>query len=78
MCLNIKCNFCGKEMDEFDIMSGFTISKKIGYGSIHDGEEVDLKLCCACFDRVTHACVIDPFIRVFDVVLAENGESNAS
>lgn len=76
--MNIKCNFCGKEMDEFDIMSDFTISKKIGYGSVHDGEEVDLKLCCACFDRVTHACVIDPFIRASDVVLAESGESNAS
>lgn len=65
-------------MDEFDIMSDFAISKKIGYGSIHDGEEVDLKLCCACFDRVTHACVIDPFIHVSDVVLTESGESNAS
>lgn len=65
--MNIKCNFCGKEMDEFDVMSDFTISKKIGYGSVHDGEEVDLKLCCDCFDRVTHACVIDPFICVFDL-----------
>lgn len=54
-------------MDEFDIMSDFVISKKIGYGSIHDGEEVNMRLCCACFDRITHACVIDPFIRVSDL-----------
>lgn len=58
----IKCNFCGKEMDEFDELSDFTIAKKIGYGSVHDGETVDLRLCCACFDRVTHACVISPFV----------------
>lgn len=49
-------------MDDFDVMSDFTISKRIGYGSIHDGELVDFKLCCACFDRVTIACVISPFI----------------
>ena len=76
--MNIKCNFCVKEMDEFDVMSDFTISKKIGYGSVHDGEEVDLKLCCACFDRVTHACVIDPFIHIWDVDIAGGGESNAN
>lgn len=59
----IKCNFCGKEMDDFDVLSDFTIAKKIGYGSIHDGETVDFRMCCVCFDRVTHACVISPFIE---------------
>lgn len=64
-------------MDEFDVMSDFTISKRIGYGSIHDGEMVNLRFCCTCFDRVTHACTIDPFIRISDVV-PKDGESNAN
>lgn len=50
-------------MDDFDVLSDFTIAKKIGYGSIHDGETVDFRMCCVCFDRVTHACVISPFIE---------------
>ena len=73
--MDIKCNFCGKEMDEFDIMLNFTISKEIGYGSVHDGEKVNMRLCCACFDRITHACVIDPFIRVSS--LADEGGLSA-
>lgn len=60
----VKCNFCGKDMDDFDVLSDFTLSKRVGYGSVHDGERADLRLCCACFDRITHACVISPFISV--------------
>lgn len=63
-----KCNFCGEEMDDFDILSDFTISKNVGYGSIHDGEYIDLKLCCACLDRITQRCEISPFITVADTV----------
>lgn len=62
-------------MDEFDVMSDFIISKEIGYGSVHDGEKVNMRLCCACFDRITHACVIDPFIRASS--LTDGGGLNA-
>lgn len=57
-----KCNFCSKEFDEWDELSDFTIHKKIGYGSHYDGEEVCLRLCCDCFDRIVGGCMINPIL----------------
>lgn len=47
-----KCTMCGNELDEFDTELNFSIHKKIGYGSIHDGDKLDLDLCCECFDKL--------------------------
>ena len=57
------CSQCGKRLDFFDLQEDFTIHKKIGYGSIHDGEEEDLHLCCDCFDRLLASCKVSPVIK---------------
>lgn len=55
------CNFCGKELDLFDIQADFSIRKNpVGYGSVHDLESVDLRLCCGCFDLIVNTCMISP------------------
>ena len=54
------CNMCGKELDFFDLQQDFTIHKQVCYGSIHDGDHVNLKLCCECFDRAVADCKVSP------------------
>lgn len=54
------CNRCGKALDMFDLQQNFYISTSIGYGSIHDGDKVDLRLCCDCFDKLVAACKVSP------------------
>lgn len=64
---NPRCNMCGKELDVFDRQEGFRIGKMspypIGYGSTHDGEMCDCKLCIRCFDFLMGktAFKINPF-----------------
>lgn len=54
------CNMCGRELDEFDRDQSFTIHGTAGYGSVHDGDIVDLNLCCGCFDRLVEQCAVNP------------------
>lgn len=64
------CNLCGKKFDIFDKQAGFTIvSDGIGYGSIHDGEVCNCRLCCRCFDRVMGGLdfIISPFFEQNDL-----------
>lgn len=58
------CNMCGKELDFFDIQQDFAIHRQVCYGSIYDGEHVDLHLCCECFDKVVADCKINPIEEV--------------
>ena len=51
---------CGEVMDFFDGQQGFGIHKRIGYGSIYDGDRVNLQLCCECFDKVVASCKVSP------------------
>jgi hypothetical protein len=55
-----RCNICGQEFDFWDEQEDFSIHKKVGYGSEHDGETVHLRLCCGCFDRLINSCVLNP------------------
>lgn len=57
------CNHCGKLLDEWDLQEDFSIHKIVGYGSIHDGEEIELRLCCDCFDKAVEECELSPIIR---------------
>ncbi len=57
------CNYCGRELDLFDLQQGFTIHTHIGYGSIHDGDRVCFRLCCDCFDRLVSACAVSPLTK---------------
>ena len=54
------CNMCGKELDFFDLQQDFTIHKQVCYGSIHDGDHVNLQLCCECFDKAVADCKVSP------------------
>ncbi len=54
------CNLCGKELDFFDMQNDFSIHKKIGYGSVHDGDDVYLRLCSDCFDELVDECNVSP------------------
>lgn len=48
-----KCDFCGKELDEFDTQEGFGFHHShIGYGSQYDGKSINIDLCCDCFDKM--------------------------
>lgn len=57
------CNLCGKVLDMCDEHCDFVISKEfIGYGSKYDGDAVELRLCCECFDAIVDACHLNPII----------------
>lgn len=48
-----KCDFCGKELTDLDIQEGFGFHyQHISYGSQYDGENIDIDLCCDCFDKM--------------------------
>lgn len=56
------CSYCGKKLDLFDRQENFCIQKKLGYGSVHDGESVELRFCCSCFDKIIDACIASPIV----------------
>lgn len=58
------CNLCGNTLDEWDNLADFGLYKKhIPYGSVHDGDTVELHLCCGCFDRLVGMCTVNPIIE---------------
>jgi hypothetical protein len=58
---NIRCNHCGSQMDEWDIEEDYHIHTTVGYGSAYDGDEIDLRLCCKCFDKLVGECAVPPY-----------------
>ena len=60
MTQNLICNHCGKELDFFDLQNDFSIHKRIGYGSVHDGDDVHMRLCSDCFDLLVEECEVSP------------------
>ena len=60
MTQNLICNHCGKELDFFDLQNDFSIHKRIGYGSVHDGDYVHMRLCSDCFDKLVEECEVSP------------------
>jgi len=59
------CNMCGKNLDIFDMQSGLTMFKTLGYGSVHDGSKIKLRLCCDCTDKIADSCKISPIDSAF-------------
>lgn len=55
-----RCNLCGKEFDFWDEQGAYELRKRIGYGSEHDGDWLELRLCCACVDDLISACAVPP------------------
>jgi len=60
------CNVCGKEFNQWDEVENLGIHMRIGYGSKYDGDEIDLDMCCSCFDtwmdEFISQCSIDPIV----------------
>lgn len=57
------CNKCGKKMDLFDIQEQFHFADRLGYGTKHDGDYIELDLCCDCMDALIDSCKINPVIE---------------
>lgn len=63
MAIKTQCNLCGKIFDYFDDQHAFKLVRRLGYGSIHDGEDMELDLCCSCMDKLIEKCKISPIIN---------------
>lgn len=55
-----RCNRCGSHLDFFDQQENFHITSDLGYGTIYDGQSLDLHLCCHCMEELISSCVISP------------------
>lgn len=48
-----RCDMCRKVYDINDTENRFGIRHQFGYGSVHDGDELMVDLCCECADKLT-------------------------
>lgn len=62
MLTRVFCNKCGAVLDQWDRQEDYTIHTTCGYGSAHDGDTVELRLCCHCFDELVDQCIVSPVI----------------
>lgn len=53
----IKCNCCGKAINNQRHPYGLGVHKKIGYGSKFDGQEIEIDLCCNCLDKLLNLMI---------------------
>lgn len=60
---SITCNHCGKVFDLWDTQEGFSIKKRLGYGTKFDGDELNMNLCCDCMEQLIDDCLISPIIQ---------------
>lgn len=63
MAKNTVCNKCGKPFDRWDELEQFCIHQQCGYGTKYDGLEIELDLCCHCFEELVEECEISPIIN---------------
>lgn len=56
----IICNKCGKTLNEYDEEPCLSLYNVVGYGSIYDGERIELDLCSECMDKLIESCAISP------------------
>ena len=48
-----KCDLCGKFLNEYDEQENFGLHyNNIGYGSKYDGCNINIDMCCECFDKM--------------------------
>lgn len=48
-----KCDLCGKFFNEWDNQEEFGLHyNNVGYGSQFDGFNIDIDMCCDCFDKM--------------------------
>ena len=61
-----KCNICGASLTECELQDDLYIHTRLGYGSRHDGDRLDLRLCHACMDTLIDSCVVSPLVHAED------------
>ena len=70
------CNICGKELDDLDRQAFLSFNRVMTYGSKHDGECIQLDLCCNCFDnlldKLLPMCKHSPIVATIDDVPASS------
>ena len=66
-----QCNMCGKEFDEMDDQENFGFHYRAGYGSEFDDDNINLDLCCKCFDELMRYII--PKCK-YNPVRNQNGE----
>lgn len=54
------CNICGKELNLFDEQENFSHEGVVKYGSVFDGDEISLNICCSCMDKIIMSCKVTP------------------
>lgn len=64
------CNICGKEFDMWDQQEGFGLRHHVGYGSKFDGFNIQVDMCCDCFDELMDTyilprCAVSPLQSVW-------------
>ena len=52
------CSICGKEFDIWDKQEGFGLHHNVGYGSKFDGDQINVNLCCSCFDELMDTYIL--------------------
>ena len=45
-----RCTVCGKKFDMWDEQENFCFHHRVGYGSKYDGRDLNINMCCKCFD----------------------------
>lgn len=59
----IVCNKCGRVFNIWDTQENFSIKRSLGYGTIYDGDKLDINLCCECMEKLIEECAISPIIE---------------
>ena len=68
-----KCDLCGKPFNEFDEQEAFGLHyNSIGYGSKYDGCNIDVDLCCDCFDILMSEYIEPKLMSEHNVITFNN------
>lgn len=68
------CDICKKEFNESDEANAFGVTERPGYGSIFDGDYINVDLCCSCFDTLI-ARVLRPSCTAGKFIICEDADA---
>lgn len=55
------CNMCGATLSIVDEIEDYSIIKDpLGFGTIYDGNKLDLHICSSCLEKLIQACALPP------------------
>lgn len=66
-----KCDLCGKFFNAYDEQEEFGLHYcHIGYGSKYDSCDIDIDMCCDCFDKMMEEYV-EPRLKFKDSAIKQ-------